>query len=171
MSRKLLEIVAAGNCCCWYQQCWRYIAKMESGIRKPIEKLFNRSTFQYYPENQRANEKGLKRTSLSPISSIHNNRIRDEIEERDVGNVDDISQRASARHCLLEELIKEKMTINNVVITDDVGQGKCCIYGEHVEEIIWRDFRGTYRVAGGRMRDERGDVGGDKAGGGMEQGG
>lgn len=42
---------------------------------------------------------------------------------------------ASARYSLLEETIKEKRTINNVVILDDHGQGKCCMNGEQVEEM------------------------------------
>ncbi|XP_059279928.1 F-box protein At4g18380-like isoform X1 [Lycium ferocissimum] len=96
-------------------------------------------------------------TSLSPIQ---NKRIReeDDVESVDIRRRDDPTsielQRmtndelklrivwiisslmaASSRHCLLEDTIKEKKTINNVVITDDVGQGKCCIYGEQVEEM------------------------------------
>ncbi|KAL3347506.1 hypothetical protein AABB24_021264 [Solanum stoloniferum] len=42
---------------------------------------------------------------------------------------------ASARHCLLEEVIKEKKLLNKVVITDDIGQGKVCMNGEQVEEM------------------------------------
>ncbi|KAF3674025.1 hypothetical protein FXO37_06624 [Capsicum annuum] len=42
---------------------------------------------------------------------------------------------ASARYSLLEEIIKEKRTIKEVVITDDIGQGKCCMNEEQVEEM------------------------------------
>ncbi|KAH0729197.1 hypothetical protein KY290_000361 [Solanum tuberosum] len=42
---------------------------------------------------------------------------------------------ASARHCLLEEVIKEKKLLNKVVIMDDIGQGKVCMNGEEVEEM------------------------------------
>ncbi|OIT08329.1 PREDICTED: F-box protein At1g30200-like [Nicotiana attenuata] len=42
---------------------------------------------------------------------------------------------ASTRHCLLEETIKEKKMLENVVITDDIGQGICCMNCEQVEEM------------------------------------
>ncbi|MCD7466625.1 hypothetical protein HAX54_003472 [Datura stramonium] len=92
-------------------------------------------------------------TSLSPI---HNNRVGEDVENVDVRQRgdslelqrmtnDELKLRvvwiissliaASARYCLLEETIKEKKTLNNVVISDDIGQGKCCMNGEQVEEM------------------------------------
>ncbi|XP_055814664.1 F-box protein At1g30200-like [Solanum dulcamara] len=85
--------------------------------------------------------------SLSPI---HNNRAGEEIENDDVPIMQRMTNEelklrivwiissliaASARHCLLEEVIKEKKSLSKVVITDDIGQGKCCMNGEQVEEM------------------------------------
>ncbi|KAM3324315.1 F-box protein like [Capsicum chacoense] len=98
-------------------------------------------------------------TSFSPVRDNNNNNDHDEdaLENSPISQqrgdlmefqrmtIEDLKLRivwiissllaASARYSLLEEIIKEKRTIKKVVITDDIGQGKCCMNEEQVEEM------------------------------------